>query len=45
MRPFCQDMYLRHVLTGLRRGPEDDVTDLLPFHFARQLRANTLQAS
>ena len=39
-------MYLRHVLTELpQRAPEADVTDLLPFYFARQLQANTAQAS
>lgn len=43
VEPF---MYLRHVLTELpQRAPEADVTDLLPFHFARQLQANTAQAS
>ena len=42
VEPF---MYLRHVLTELpQRAPEADVTDLLPFHFARQLQANTPQA-
>ena len=43
VEPF---MYLRHVLTELpQRAAEDDITDLLPFHFARQLQANTAQAS
>jgi transposase len=43
VEPF---MYLRHVLTELpQRAPEADVTDLLPFHFARQLQANTAQVS
>lgn len=43
VEPF---MYLRHVLTELpQRAPETDVRDLLPFHFARQLQANTPKTS
>jgi hypothetical protein len=43
VEPF---MYLRQVLTELpQRAPEADITDLLPFHFARQRLANTPQAS
>jgi hypothetical protein len=43
VEPF---MYLRHMLTELpQRAPEADVTDLLPFHFARQRLPNTPQAS
>ena len=34
--------YLLHVLTELpQRAPEADVTDLLPFHYAEQMKAKT----
>jgi transposase len=34
--------YLLHVLTELpQRAPDADVTDLLPFNFARQQKAMT----